>query len=232
MMVMTANPQLSVKAGKARIHYQPFEEVSNADLPSRIKEDIELPLHPKAEFVPLKDGQQFLFTVPMLNSNAYDQKLETAAYFGGTDEEPFLVRLNPRALDRFTLGGKAGFFDALRPTVIKRLERVFGKQTERQGDIFAIHTPFTWKTLKTLKALELSERDAKSGQGLVETKQERVFGTRHLFTGVGLTISIPSLGETTLVSGLLEAPDHADLTLKGVYILAQAANLFDPKNAD
>ena len=66
-----------------------------------------------------------------------------------------------------------------------------------------------------------------------EVKKEPLGGTRHHFTG-RLARNVPLLGWTcTLMEGIVSAPDHKDLVLSGgPHVVARAANLADPENAE
>src|SRR5205085_1882934 len=136
---------------KARLHY---EEVSNErPTPSRNWEDIHLPIHPQAEFHPLKNGDQFVFTLPERDQYGHSRGTKMV-YFGGMDEEPFLVRLNSNTLGEFETQGEKGFFEALKPKRIQRMEIAFGKKTKRQGDFFVMQTPFSWKLLRSMQTFD------------------------------------------------------------------------------
>lgn len=225
MEVMILNSKLPARAGRAELYF-----ASRDKTPVRNKGLIGLPLHPEAKFYPLQHGEQFLFSTPLSENDRYGgHARQDTLWFGGTDEEPFLVRLHPGLLKDFEADGEEGFFEALKPGLIEDMEPIFGWATKRQGDIFALRTPFTWKMLK---ALHVIQNPGKSSE-LKEVKAESVFETRHRFTGVGLRVSLATSVESIpFVEGLLQAPDHADLTLKGIYVLAQSEGLFTPKLAD
>src|SRR3989344_5355665 len=89
-----------------------LEFTQEVEIPKREKELISLPANPQNEFFSLKEGAQFLFRCAVLNnSDRYSPKKESALYFGGTDERPFLVRSVPEAFPYFVLGGEAGFYE-------------------------------------------------------------------------------------------------------------------------
>ena len=165
------------------------------------------------EFHPLKGGEQFLL------SRIHPGE---GIWFGGTDERPFLVQLKLEALDHFEADGEAGFFEALKPEVIQNHEQEWGvDRTKRQGDIFAYPLPWSW--WQFLRNNWVEGQEVK----LAETSVA-AFGTRHRFTG-----KIANVGrQTSIVEGILEAPDHSPLRLKGPHVLAHARFISDPPNAD
>lgn len=221
MNVMVSNPKLPTRAGKARIEWVPYEKRL---APARQKDIITLPLYPEARIVQLARGTQFLFAARTRNS--YDDDL---TFFGGTDEEPFLVRLNGSVRDAFNKGGEKGFFEALRPPHIRRLENLLGKKAKRQGDIFAFPVSSSWKEVARMSVILSNLPEFKDPD---EVKDQSVFGTRHQLNGHGTRIRI-SEGQTHMFAeGILRAPDHADLELKGVHLLEQTAYLHDPTLAD
>ncbi|MBI2054982.1 MAG: hypothetical protein HYT39_02695 [Candidatus Sungbacteria bacterium] len=200
MNVMVSNPKLPTRAGKARIEWVPYEKRL---APARQKDIITLPLYPEARI--------------------------DLTFFGGTDEEPFLVRLNGSVRDAFNKGGEKGFFEALRPPHIRRLENLLGKKAKRQGDIFAFPVSSSWKEVARMSVILSNLPEFKDPD---EVKDQSVFGTRHQLNGHGTRIRI-SEGQTHMFAeGILRAPDHADLELKGVHLLEQTAYLHDPTLAD
>ena len=220
MEVIIRNPQLPAAAGKAKIF---FDEKLNE--PQRKEGDIVLPLRQQSKYIPLQKGETFLFMVP---PRQYSGGQWWQAYFGGTDEEPFLVQLQPQIYDHFTKNGEEGFLDALKPPLIKLAERLFWKGCRRQGDIFAAPTVFCHKTIQLFDAL--GRKDGKLGESRA-TGEWNVFKTRHILNGTLFDLEISgqsfSVGE-----GVIEAPDHEELKLDFPHILAQTAYLFDPSKAD
>ena len=60
---------------------------------SRNKKRIVLPLNQRLSYFPLQEGNQFLAYLPR------DERREV--WFGGTDEEPFLVEMEPEVAEHF-----------------------------------------------------------------------------------------------------------------------------------
>lgn len=228
MEILIKNPKLPKRAGKAILHFR--DDISE---PFREKGEIHLPILPfhgqddESGVFLLKSGVQFLWR----RRSHYDPGV---VYFGGTDEEAFLVRLHPDVWRFFQGGGEEVFFQALKPSSIKIIERISKRKTRRQGDIFAAKfESLSWKVVLALNFLhEKGKGEEGPRTSPVEYDKITVFETRHLFTGVGLQASLPLLGEAVFVEGLLQAPDHADVELKGIHVLRQAAYLFDPKKAE
>lgn len=209
---------LPKKAGVATLAWN-----ERAQIPSREEEEIRLPHDDNVQYFPLQRGVQFLVAVPDNNG-----RQAMRLFFGGTDERPFLVEMNPDAL----LGlkkGEAGFYDAIKPEGAKYCEEKFGTKTIRQGDWFAVPIPLNWKDVHGL--LGLFCRDHK-----VVMKKEKgipIGGTRHLLVeGQLVTTSYNQLGCTGIAEGLLRAPDHEDKMLKGPHALFQTQHLKEPQKAD
>jgi hypothetical protein len=217
MELIIRNPELPSEVGKAKIF---FDE--KCKVPERQKENLILPLRQGNRLIPFEGREVFLFCGTDTRTNAQ------TLYFGGTDEEPFLVRLNPEAGKFFNEGGEDGFIEALKPPIVKQAESLFMKTARRQGDIFAVPTLFCWKTVQLMAALGLG--DSVPIHATVED-QSSVFGTRHLFTGERMDLKVH--GKTFEVAeGIVEAPDHASMELTFPHILAQTAYLWDPPDAD
>ena len=208
------------EAGIARIQFGC--ENKRKALPFRQGNRIVLPDNPQAEFFPLKDGRQFLFTCP--TDPTMETPEVTRVHFGGTDEtSAFLTRLIPQEpLAAFAHDGEKGFFDSLKPDLIKRLEETFGVAAQRQGDLFVVKLPYSWEQVSISGLL--------ANEGRAEPKSVKAYPigrTRHKLTGryiEGLT--------AYFVEGTITAPHHAPLTLKGVHALVQAENLFNPAGID
>ena len=233
MHIVVRNPALPERAGKARIEYRDPHRMSpwrnnyatevdpSALLPTRQGDLISLPSYPTAQVVTLARGQQFIYSIE-----------DRLVYFGGTDEEPFLVRLDPRAIQRGNNGvTEDDFYGRLVPGRVRFIEKALGVRHKRQGDIFAVPVRINRKTMNVLGVLEASS--SQPGVGTKELAKVPVFETRHQITGVGVTMqNFHGLGQTILVEGTIEAPDHAPLELKQPHILDQTLFLFDPRIAD
>lgn len=201
-------------AGKARLE---FSEAGTT--PLRNNENISLPLNRECEYFSLRDGKQFLYVL---------YRYGKQVYFGGTDENPFLVQLQDRTLSAFLHDGEKGFYHSLKPSIIDLFETKLKKKTKRQGDFFAFPLPWSW------------ERLAKShliNTGLTMPVQQEtnlaLNSTRHLFQGTMSQNLVPLLGyRARIFEGTINAPDHEPLVLKGPHAIEQAANLAQPQSAD
>lgn len=206
-------------AGKAELIF------SNTNTPCREGNVITLRDYPELEFYPLGEGEQFLVrTKAVIPSRGL---VERAIYFGGTDENPFLVVLKEEIFDRFMSGGEKAFYDALKPDLMKKLEKEFGVPAFRQGDIFAIQFPMSWDEVQ-LSARMFGQTKAVAS----EVKTWSILGTRHRLTGKMLEATIMGVQNTPIVEGVIECPDHMPMTLEGLHVLAQTAGLVEPKTAD
>lgn len=228
------------RAGLAELRFT--ETAENRQLPYRNGAEIVLSNSPHSAFYPLKAGEQFLV------------HCQTGIWFGGTDEQPFLTHLDSEPFKAFLQGGEQDFYEALKPQLVRELERQLGVTTKRQGDIFAVPLPFSWDDIKRFASLafiaapfiglggEFMQR-LHMWRGSIGPRKGRVFGTRHRILATCATSEQNIkmfIGETNfighkqylLAEGLLAAPDHSPLTLTGVHTLVQADGLFDPKRAD
>lgn len=203
------------KAGLAIIKFGRKDGVHKT-LPFRENTDIVLPDDPELEFFPLMNGEQFLLHLV----NGED-------WFGGTDERPFLVRLDEEPFQAFREEGENSFYAALKPKVITEFERTFQVASKRQGDIFAVPIPFTWNEIQAASLLCLGTK-----QEPQSVKSQPMFETRHKLDGL-YGEKILMFGKFfSFVEGVLEAPDHSSLTLSGIHMIAQAQNLYNPRLAD
>lgn len=188
-------------------------------MPLRKDSTIYLPKDDNVEFFPLLSGKQFILWVSGHN--------ESGCFFGGTDEQPFLVRLKQEYLAYFARNGEKGFLESLKPRLIYRAEHIFKMSAIRQGDIFAVPLPYSWKELDKMQELCFD-----IGINPKSVKNVSLFGTRHTITGAICTGTLMGMNELSLGEGILSAPDHAPRELKGPHLLAQADGLYSPRNAD
>jgi len=212
---MTEKP---TKAGQARILFS-----NDVSQPVRQDREIYLPDNPELEFYDLVKSRQFLVRLPARTAHDRDEHV----WFGGTDEKPFLVRLQGEAFLKFIHHGEEGFFAGLVPESARELVNERGLTLRRQGDIFAVDLATSWEEI--IKAYRII------GGVSLEPKQETgpLFGTRHEIESIGvpsLKIFGQSLGFVS--SGRLQAPDHRPLELETPHALFQARYLWSPKDAD
>lgn len=168
----------------------------------------------------LEDYEQFVYTQPDLERNRF-----TATWFGGTDEAPFLVRMDSWTYEAAQRGGR-DFYSYIIPTKMLTLCRKWGGEWKRQGDIFAYKLPFSWNDLK-----EIGNFNKTNGLQIHEVAEDSVFGTRHILCGQYCSMMLAG-GSMTIAEGTIVAPDHTDMGLKGPHALDQTAHLYDPPNAD
>jgi len=208
------------KAGIAEINW--VEDKSGyGDLDIRREGDkIYLPDYPEHEFIPLQGGKQFLFRNRSL----------TRFWFGGTDENSFLVRITSEAFASYKKSGAKAFYEFLKPATIRYLEKRFKRvKAKRQGDIWAFPIPVSWKTLDLLGDLLYDFKYIIPPK----TKSNMVFGTRHEIDG-RYNDSEDGLNDSPMafVEGTLTSPNHKSLKLKGLHILVQTNGLEDDVEAD
>ncbi|MBI2096463.1 MAG: hypothetical protein HYT43_02425 [Candidatus Taylorbacteria bacterium] len=192
--------------------------------PTRGGKTIRLPAYEEVQFFPLLDGVQFLLQIP--------GRERARAFFGGTDEQLFLVELEPSVIVSLR-GGEDGFFNAIKPNGAKVLEEAFDTKAVRQGDWFAVPLPLSWKATCGMAALVEYDPEVIEPSNEKERKVQ-LRGTRHNLL-VDRYIDMRGdnrLGCTLVGEGLLKAPDHEDRVLKGPHAFFQTAHLVNPEQAD
>lgn len=182
------------------------------------------------------DGYVDLFPLDGLQRSQQKQFILTRGdnyWFGGTDENPFLVRLSTEPIKAFLEGGvlrEARFYARLRWKEVGDMERATKRNCRRQGDIFAVPLNIGW--------VELTHcfRVASTPLSVVDTNETAIFGTRHILKGkiaTGNPVKVYEVGTRVIASGVIAAPDHTDLDLGDKpHALYQTANLYEPEKAD
>jgi hypothetical protein len=212
------------KAGVAKLEFIPQERGA---LPKREGDTIIIPFKRGDMFhkFRMSKGEQFIFASTG-GSPRLGWGLERL-YFGGTDENPFLVELNTRAWDMF-LYGEREFYSYLVPGTIPDMQKITRTKYRRQGDIFSLSTQHLIS--EVVAAHELIHGSKWKPK---EVTSLRVFGTRHLLNGIYTSeLKFRGSGNLFLAEGVITAEDHAPMELEGMHILAQANGLTYPKKAD
>jgi hypothetical protein len=205
--------KLPEKAGLAKLHWDGNDRLR------REGSSIYLTRDDVDEFVPLRQGEQFIFHYP-------NGRGGRRVFFGGTDEKPFLVELFGDVITG--LRGEADFFERLKPSEVSALEQFFKTSHVRQGDWFAVPIPLTWDQL--YGCMQIFHESVPGPARPRETKAKgiQVGGTRHVLIGQFLQGSPGPL----IAEGVLKAPDHADRVLKGPHAFYQTRMLANAQNAD
>jgi hypothetical protein len=209
---------LPKKAGIAVLDWKGRDAIRNGGT-------IVLPNHEEVEFFPLLNGVQFLLKVS-------GRERAQQVFFGGTDEQPFLVELEERVI-RSLRDGQDSFFNAIKPVGAKVLEDAFDTKAVRQGDWFAVPLPLTWKATTGMAALVEYNPIVIEPSNEKERKMQ-LQETRHNLI-VERYIQMRSnnrLGCKLVAEGLLKAPDHKDRLLRGPHAFFQTAHLVNPQQAD
>jgi hypothetical protein len=198
-------------------------QVADVPIPERIGDVISLPgIGPTTALYPLLGGEQFVFAQDGLGAG-----LPRRAFFGGTDEQPFLVELRLPHLATLLAEGEPAFYESLKPDAIKQMEAVFGPQTIRQGDIYAFPIPLNWNVLMRLQPRSERRNGIRRSNGSIE-------GTRHhLSQGHRARIIRVHIGEDKVRfpwqmmagDGVLRAPDHAARTLVGPHLIDRSRSM-------
>ena len=193
--------------------------------PFRKGVDIVLPDDEEAEFFPLMDGEQFL--VRLTQEGDYNRNVERQFWFGGTDEQPFLVRLKDPPFRAYRQKGEPAFYTSLKPDQVGKFEEQFKAPAKRQGDMFAVQLPHSWEEM--IKAGRLANGRTPEPE---KVKAQSLFGTRHQIEGLYCeNFKVYGLG-LTVIEGLLKAPDHEIVKLERPHVIVQAQNLWAPQEAD
>ncbi len=184
--------------------------------PRREREKISLPYDPLTMYFPLQGGNQFLLS--------YNDDSNRRTWFGGTDEEPFLVEMESDVRSAYiqSHGSEKALYEHLVPENILRISQENNVLYKRQGDIFAVRfcgEQYFEKNLAYIAKMRI-----------VEAKEKSVLATRHLGTGIGVLLTE---GENVLFKGKIEAPDHKPLDLSDAfYLLGQTRHIVHPTQAD
>lgn len=209
------------------IWFDPQEEKGEEKkLARREKGRLLLPAHPESIFLPLGNGKLLFISA----SGGYLGNLFVRFSFCGKDESPFHVFVQDKAVAAYKEGGSERFFESLVPKFMKELRDRpdIPDSYVRQGDWFANRLPFSWREIEQFVRLGRGKEF-----GIEEVKKESLDGTRHHFTG-RLARGVPIFGwKCTVLEGTISAPDHSPLVLSGgPHVIAQTANLTNPKSAD
>lgn len=174
------------------------------------------------ELIPLMDNyEQFLYRQTSDSSHFKD------TWFGGTDEAPFLVKLDPWAYNPYRYRGSEGFYTGIIPSSMKTMALKWGGEWKRQGDIFAYSLPITWAAIKDIGDFTKGRK----GLRLFEVEKESVLDTRHNLQGRWCQLMCQ--GKSLVIAeGVLTAPDHAPMVLDGPHALDQTTHLDNPAKAD
>lgn len=208
-------------AGLARLQYRAIKR------PKREGELITLPKKGFELFQLTPRFEQFLL-IGDENVESDSYKNARKAWFGGTDEQPFLVELTDRNWP--AIWRSETFYETIKPHIIKLYEKLYGEEkTLRQGDMFCYPFP-----IQNLDKLESVLGGIIGGQVIsifwdtYDTSPQRLYGTRHkLISGIHC-----DGGQYMLAKGIMTAPDHKPLRLKKICLIAQTENLKNSKQAD
>ena len=199
------------QADKARLDWD-----KGLSFPQRDRSRIGLPFMEGVRYFPLLDGKQFI-----VQTSEHGR-----TWFGGTDEEPFLVEMNSAVADHFvkSRGSVSALYEHLVPEPVLSLAKEVGTPYRRQGDIFAAR--FSAES-------QSEDRLASLLGGQVQSRDLQIFGTRHTGKGRYIVLNPGMQSQKILFRGVVEAPDHAPMNLSnGLYLLGQTRFIVNPVNAD
>jgi hypothetical protein len=215
MHVIEIKRELPRLADKAKIEW-----VEETIRPRRDGKTIYLPKNRAGLYSPLREGKQFLVKL----NDKYSPT--NGVWFGGTDEEPFMVEIERTPFDEYwTSGSEQAFYQSLVPRGILEIAEENNIEYKRQGDIFAV---------KFCSEKYFDKNLARIVNCTVKEGETRILRTRHIGIGIGIILSgLNSTSSPLLFKGVIEAPDHAPLNLEdGFYLLEQTRYLVNPAQAD
>ncbi|HEX7724841.1 MAG TPA: hypothetical protein VF438_03855 [Candidatus Paceibacterota bacterium] len=231
--------ELPTHAGPVTLHYRP--EASTIVRPD--KRTLILPIqhrsarayhphHSAVEIYPLLGGRQFIGQFwDRCNSNHYN------AFFGCDEQASFVTGVTDKAWVSFLEGGERGFFAALKPEIIRRIERAHGVTARRQGDINVVEVAPSWHALvqRDVRGCERAFRLRRKHMLKACRRRVRnkpILGTNHLLTGRFLDdvrvlfADADSYDTLDVATGTITGADHAPLHLGDrPHALARAAEI-------
>lgn len=201
--------------------------------PERKENVIKLPEKGYSLFQLKPDFIQFLLISDADLSNDIRHGRRYEAWFGGTDEKPFLVKLENN--DWKNVWDKGSFFDVITPRNIKKYVAAFGSdKLKRQGDIFAYPLPVQKK--KEITAVYPDNIHTANSWWSAPRKNIKegwsLFNTRHHLVDGEIQIYSDHQKGSLIAKGVITAPDHDSLILNEYHILYQTEKLYDPQTAD
>lgn len=196
---------LPAQAGQARLAFVR----STGEEPYREGERIVLPRQPEADFWPLQNGEQFVYSVSLEDRLCH--------FFGGTDERPFFVEIEGRPVERLRQQGEVAFYQALMPPLIEKWGKRWQGEARRQGDIWSLPVAFSWLQIKQ------HCRDYGWSGEVRDLHRQAIFGTHHRFTGLYLQ-PVPT-DRAVIGEGIIEAPDHQPIELHGPHLFDQTPGI-------
>lgn len=222
-------------AGLAKLVYGDVKQ------PSRKGETITLPSEGWAIYQLNNDFSQFIAMKVEAEKHDFRDTPPRKTWFGGTDERPFLVEmgLTSKSGDWVEVWRKDSFYETIKPEIIQKFEKYYGREKLlRQGDMFCYPMPIQeWgkllcvlETVRTLHFMRYGSGNPPEKSDPYPTTihdPESLYGTRHEFCG-----ELATWGDFLIGKGTLKAPDHKDLVLKDICVIAQTANLANAKKAD
>jgi hypothetical protein len=190
-------------------------EFESSGAPSRRGTVLALPFaFNDVEMHSLLGGEQFLLKTSGRN------------FFGGTDEQPFMVELDQSHMERFERGGEDAFYEGLKPSRMRDYERVTGAEAVRQGDIWALPLGVTWNFLNNY------HRQSYLAPPKLRRGTKTVARTRHRIVGCWTSrwVRLPKdRGWVNLqglaAEGTLRAPDHEERRLDGPHLLMRTQGI-------
>lgn len=214
---------------KLQVYHNSKSYPDRAGIAQLIYKDIPNPSR-KGDIITIPSDNYGLYILPNTSQFLLLQSGEKKrAWFGGTDEQPFLVELNDMDCYNeslfYPMWVRHQFYDEIKPDIIKLYEKKYGiRGTVRQGDFFGYPLPEQrWeKIMEWSQAFARQEDYFSTKNGSLPLNE-----TRHRFQG-----DICSFTGNIIAKGIITAPDHKTLELTQICVLAQTKHLMDAKNAD
>lgn len=184
----------------------------------------------KSDLQVFKDSAKCLFYASKGWRTAWSPR-SRLCFAGVDDKSYFVTELRAELYDTFIKFGENAFLEALKPELTKKLEMYLNTACQRQGDMFITSIPYTETFCRDFTIPYIYDADNFGINIFLPVKKRPVLGTRHTFSGQYYEMG--SHIRTVLVAdGMLEAPNHPAMELKGVHIIQQNAGLVSPRFAD
>jgi hypothetical protein len=216
--------ELPQKAGPVTLNFvEGLETARREQEGGKFINGLSIPFRPDATFHPLKGGEQFLVRYPETETTG------AKTLFAGMDESAFITGVTRWAWAAFCSGGEKGFFESLKPPLVREISQAFPQATvRRQGDIWSIAMPRpSHQYLMDKVDLGYRRKFRRFLRGDGSHGTFTVLNTNHVLEGRFLQgVRLNRFRNTALGVGVLTAPDHAPQELlEMVHLFGRTPNI-------
>jgi len=202
------------RVGDAVLVFYDARKTCRLPVATRKENVLSLPMNEHTEMIFLQDERQFLIF--------HDDRI----WFGGTDARTvFLAELGENRKDAWDTAldhGEEAFYRSLVPSIVFALEKAFGCQRKRQGDMFFCRLPAgtSMEVVAALIRLVAEVSGFTVSDACEQVHDYPLLGTSHRLTG---TVFFDDLLECryfsfAVVTGTVSHPEHDPLVLEGPHI--------------